>query len=108
MNVMMKVKQQAELSHLIARDWWQGGLLALLIFAVFASAFGVVYSSHVKRHLSAEYESLLQQQDKLDNQWRNAKLEISALASHARIERIAKAQLDMSQVEPDYQVVVVQ
>ncbi len=62
---------------------------------VLASAIAVIYVSHINRRAFGEYQLLINTRDKLETEWGQLLLEESALASYARIERIATKSLGM-------------
>lgn len=72
---------------------------------VLISAFGVVYSKHVTRQLFTQLQSLEQEAEALQIEWRQLLLERGTWAADARIERIAKERLDMRVPEP-HQIVI--
>ncbi len=71
-------------------------LLALLV----ASALGTVASQHKARRLFAELEREQVTQRRLDTEFRQLQLEQSTWAMHARIEKVALAQLKMQMPVP--------
>jgi cell division protein FtsL len=78
-------------------------LLALLII----SALGTVAAQHKSRRLFAELEREQAAQRRLDIEFRQLQLEQSTWAMHARIEKVALAQLKM-QMPPQARVQVVE
>jgi len=66
-------------------------LLCLLLM----SAVGVVYVSHLNRHVFSQFQAALQERDRLDIEWGQLLLEQSAQAQHARVEQIARKRLAM-------------
>lgn len=81
-------------------------LIPLLVLGVIASAIGVVYSKHLARGLTTQWEQSQAQRDKLDVEWRNLRLEQSAMAEHSRVEEIARERLRMVPVVDEMQEVV--
>jgi len=71
-------------------------LLALLV----ASALGTVASQHEARRLFAALEREQVAQRRLDTEFRQLQLEQSTWAMHARIEKVALAQLKMQMPVP--------
>ena len=69
------------------------GLLAL---AVAGSALALVYSQHQSRVLFAELEELHRTRDALNAEWGMLRLEQGAWATHGRVERLAREELDMT------------
>lgn len=87
---------------------WGVGLIAVLWIAVLASAFGVVYSTHITR---VNTNILAQEQAKsseLQLQWGRYLLERSTWAAYSRVEKIASDELDMSVPEASEIVIVAQ
>lgn len=83
------------LHWLIVRDWHQQKWLVLLLLACIASALVVVHFAHLNRQLTIAQDSLYQQRDQLDIEWRNLVLEQRALSEHSRVEDIARNRLNM-------------
>jgi cell division protein FtsL len=71
-------------------------LLALLV----ASALGTVASQHKARRLFAELDREKVMQQRLETEFRQLQLEQSTWAMHARIEKVALAQLKMQMPVP--------
>lgn len=71
-------------------------LLALLI----ASALGTVSAQHKARRLFSELEREQVTQRRLETEFRQLQLEQSTWAMHARIEKVALAQLKMQMPVP--------
>jgi cell division protein FtsL len=71
--------------------------LAMLLLAggLFASALGVVWSTHETRTLFIELQGLHAERDRLDIEWSQLKIEQSAWATHGRVEQTARAGLNM-------------
>lgn len=82
-------------------------LTAALAAGVFASALALVYVQHAGRQAFQRHQSLVAERDELDVEWGQLQLELSTLATHARIERLARERLDMTMPEPD-EIVIVQ
>ncbi|GAA5194346.1 cell division protein FtsL [Ferrimonas gelatinilytica] len=94
------------LARLILDDLWHHkGLLALALL-VLLSALAVVWSAQESRRLTAQWNTLLQQRDLLDVQWRHLLLEEQTLAEHSRIDTVARKQLQMHRPSPGKEVVV--
>ncbi|CAH0188121.1 Cell division protein FtsL [Rahnella aquatilis] len=93
----------------IASDILRNGKIPLiLMIAVLVSAILVVTTAHRTRLLAAQREQLVLERDALDIEWRNLILEENALGDHSRVERIAKAKLQMQHVDPSQEIIVVQ
>jgi cell division protein FtsL len=78
----------------------------LLFLAVLVSAGLVILSAHHNRQMSIAIERLMQEQDRLDVEWRNLAIEQSALSEHNRIENLVKKQLNMHRPTPNEEIVV--
>lgn len=81
-------------------------LLFVLALAVPASALGVVWAEHQSRKLFVELEGLTQERDAMNVEWGQLLLEQNTLASHGRLEEIARSKLGMTVPEQDSIVVV--
>jgi len=71
----------------------------ILMFCILATAFALISMSHEQRQLFAELETLQQDRDKLDIEWRTLRLEQRVMAEHSRLEQIAKEKLGMTNLE---------
>ena len=78
---------------------WQLAMVAALWFAALAVGLGCVYTRHQARVLFVELQQLAATRDALDIEWGRLRIEQSALATHGRIDQIARARLNM--IEPD-------
>jgi cell division protein FtsL len=84
----------------------RGGLLLplTLVFAVVISALAVVRTKHENRGLVNELDRLRADKERLDMEWSQLQLEEATLSHHARVEKIAREQLGMTEPR-DYAVV---
>ena len=89
------------LSHEIWRDVVSNFWSYLLLVLAMASAFSVIYFTHLNRQTTTELELLLTERDELDIEYRNLILEQNALAETSEIE--AKAEKQLSMKRPDAQ-----
>lgn len=73
-------------------------LLAVVILAtsVVASGVWVVQAKHEARQLFAELQELEREQDRLQIDWGRLQIEQSTLATHPRIESLARERLDLA------------
>jgi cell division protein FtsL len=71
-------------------------LLPLLWLAVLGSAIQVIYARHKARDLFVHLEKLNADRDSLEMEWGRLQLEQSYWSSHAFVERVANAKLQMS------------
>lgn len=70
----------------------------LLLAGVVATGIALVVTTHESRRLFQELESLRSEADRLQDDWSALSIEVSQLAGHARIDRIARE--DMGFVDP--------
>lgn len=80
-------------------------LVMLLALVVLASSLGVVYAKHQSRKLFVELDTLKKERDEMNVEWGRLQLEQSTLATHGRIEDIAKKRLGME--TPEYEQVLI-
>jgi cell division protein FtsL len=71
-------------------------LLAVLWLAVLGSSVQVIYSRHKAREVFVRLEQLNAERDALEMEWGRLQLEQSYWSSHAFVERVANAKLQMS------------
>lgn len=76
-----------------------------ILVLVVASALSVIYSSYKSRQLFSSLQIEVRQAMQLEEEWGRLLLEQSTWASHTRIERMAKENLNM--IVPDSTVLVV-
>lgn len=82
--------------------WLHLALIALLV----VSALGVSYSVHQARKLTANAQQLQREQYRLQTEWGQLLLEQSTWGSYARVERLAREELDMTQPTGNQRVVI--
>src|ERR1700675_351660 len=75
---------------------WLPLVLPLLWLAVLGSAVQVIYARHNARDIFVRLEKLNAERDSLDMEWGRLQLEQSYWSSHAFVERVANAKLQMS------------
>ena len=75
---------------------WLSLVLPLLWLAVLGSAVQVIYARHEARALFVQLEKLNGERDSLDIAWGRLQLEQSYWSSHAFVERVANAKLQMN------------
>ena len=80
-------------------------LVMLLALIVLASSLAVVYAKHQSRKLFVELDTLKKERDEMNVEWGRLQLEQSTLATHGRIERIAKKRLGMK--TPEYEQILI-
>jgi cell division protein FtsL len=71
-------------------------VLPVLWLAVLASAMQVIYARHKARDLFVHLEKLNAERDSLEMEWGRLQLEQSYWSSHAFVERVASAKLQMN------------
>lgn len=81
-------------------------LIGALAAAVFASAVALVYVQHAGRQAFERHQKLVAERDRLDVEWGQLQLELGTLATHGRIERVARERLNMTMPDPDEIVIV--
>jgi cell division protein FtsL len=69
--------------------------VAILWVAVLGSALGVVHGKQQARNRFNELQKQITQRDNLDIEWGQLQLEQSTWATHGRVERLARDELDM-------------
>lgn len=77
-----------------------------LLIAVFVSALQVVIAQHEARKLFVEIQSQEKIRDDLNEEWTRLLLEQSTWATDARIESVARNQLDMRRPGSDTLLVI--
>ena len=75
---------------------WLPLITPLLWLAVLGSAVQVVYARHKARDMFVHLEKLNAVRDSLDIEWGRLQLEQSYWSSHAFVERVANAKLQMN------------
>ena len=81
-------------------------LLLVCALAVIASGVGVVYAKYSSRKYFVELQNLRGERDAMDIEWGRLQLEQGALATHWRIESIARERLEM-RMPSDTEVIVI-
>jgi cell division protein FtsL len=71
-------------------------VLPVLWLAVLGSAMQVIYARHTARDLFVHLEKLNAERDSLEMEWGRLQLEQSYWSSHAFVERVANAKLQMN------------
>ncbi|MCZ4294354.1 cell division protein FtsL [Vibrio sinaloensis] len=100
-------KSTPNLAKLIALDLLSVGRVPLIfLLLIFASAMGVVFTTHHTRQAITEKDQALVERERLDNEWRNLLLEETALAEHSRVQAVAKQELEMKRPDSDKEVII--
>ena len=76
-------------------------LVAGLVVAVMASAIGGVYAKHETRKLFTRLQELTIERDRLEVDWGKLQIEQSTWSTHARVEKLAREQMDMHTPVPE-------
>jgi cell division protein FtsL len=71
-------------------------VLAVLWLGVLGSSVQVIYARHKAREVFVQLEQLNAERDALDMEWGRLQLEQSYWSSHAFVERVANAKLQMN------------
>jgi cell division protein FtsL len=71
-------------------------LVAVLWLSVLGSSVQVIYARHKAREVFVRLEQLNAERDSLDMEWGRLQLEQSYWSSHAFVERVANAKLQMT------------
>lgn len=79
---------------------------AVLAVSVVASGVGVVNAKHEARQRFAELQELKREEDRLQIDWGRLQIEQSTLATHPRIESLARERLELD-APSDAQVLIV-
>ena len=79
----------------------------LLVLAVISS-FGVIYSAHKSRVLFRELERVRRAENEIQIEWRQLLLERSTLSAHARVEAMARSELQMVPASGELRMLVLE
>jgi len=86
------------------KSWWV--VVFILWIAVLLSAVSLVKVRHQARGQFIELQKIVKVRDELATEWSQLQIEQSALASHARIDRLARQRLKLKQREADDVVII--
>ncbi|MBL8225123.1 MAG: cell division protein FtsL [Chromatiales bacterium] len=75
-------------------------VVAVLAAVVLTSGLAAVYARHQSRKLFIELQALTAERDRLEMDWGRLQIEQSTQASHARVEQLARDQLQMRLPDP--------
>lgn len=75
-------------------------VVALLALAVVVSAIAAVYAKHESRKLFMELQSLSTQRDEMEVEWGKLQIEQSTWSTYARVEQLAREQMNMTAPPP--------
>jgi len=79
----------------------RGVFASVLALLVVATALAVVYCQHRTRERFARLEQFKDERARLETEWGRLQLEQSTWATHGRVERVAREELDMR--VPDFE-----
>ena len=76
-------------------------VLLAFVFALVCvvGALALIYTTHESRKLFVELEALTSERDQLNIEWGQLQIEQSTWATHARIEQVAKEELQLMRPE---------
>ncbi|GGQ00193.1 cell division protein FtsL [Shewanella ulleungensis] len=94
------------LPRIVLQDLWRHKWIVLLGLLVVSNGIVVVYTSHVTRQLISQWDHLLQEQDRLDIEWRNLLLEEQSQSEHSRVTRMATKELNMARPLPKEEIII--
>ena len=66
----------------------------------------MIYSAHESRELFRQLEQARRDENEIQIEWRQLLVERGTLSSHARVEAMARSELQMSPVEGELRVLV--
>jgi cell division protein FtsL len=75
-------------------------IVAMLAVVVLSSGLAAVYARHQSRKLFIELQALTAERDRLEMDWGRLQLEQGTQANHARVEQLAREQLQMRLPDP--------
>ncbi|TMP31493.1 cell division protein FtsL [Pseudoalteromonas rubra] len=104
---MKKHQRQPKLFLEICQLLLDNKLTFLLLALTLGSALAVVQVTHLTRQQLIEQDKLLQKRDELDLEWRYLLVEEEFYSQHARIEEVARTQLQMKRPTSKEEQVIV-
>lgn len=93
---------KALLDDLFVKHW----LVSSLALIFLMSATLLVYKKHDLRRSTADWQSLVKEQQRQQTKWDALHLELSSLSEADRISNIAKKKLDMQEVNASNEQVI--
>ncbi len=100
------LKKFPEPTHL-TRFKWRGLFLFILLIFVMASLIAITHVQHQVRVLESQYYQALKASFKANEEWGRLRLEKEHLTAPARVEWVAKTQLNMTLDKSNYQTLYV-
>ena len=79
---------------------------ALCAALVIVSGIAVVYAKYASRKYFIELQELRDQRDQIEIEWSQLQLEQGTLATHTRIDQLARTKLNMHVPTPDRVMVI--
>ncbi len=92
---LARLRERIEVRESVATGGQVARLNALLLFLTIACALGVVTSQHKARKLFVELQNEKDRAQQMDVEWGKLQLEQSTLVTPARVEKLARQQLQM-------------
>jgi cell division protein FtsL len=74
--------------------------VAILAFAVVATAITCVYARHESRKQFTQLQVLIAERDTLEVEWGKLQIEQSTLSNHGRVEQLARSKMEMRNQVP--------
>ena len=71
------------------------GMVVLLLILVMGSSLSVIYCKYRSRQKFVEVQSLERDLDRFEVEWGKLQLELTTLAEHNRVERLARSKLGL-------------
>lgn len=105
---MIMTMKKYSLIRIIAYDIFQHGAGPLiLLIVIIVSAFSIITISHQTRLLTAQKDSITEEKESLNIEWRNLILEENSLGNNSRVERFSVEKLQMIHVDPTQEHIVI-
>ena len=86
---------------------WRGLFLFILIALVVISLVAITRIQHEVRYLETQYYLSLKQSLTAKEEWGRLRLELEHLTAPAKVEQIAKTQLNMTSDKSNYQIIYI-
>ncbi len=90
------------LKDVLVVHWFMSSLILIMVI----SAMTLAKTSHEKRRAIAKWQSLREENQKLQIEWQSLRLEMSSLSESDRISRMARKQLDMIKVNTENEKII--
>lgn len=76
-------------------------MCSLAAMIAIGSAIACIYAKHQSRKMFTELQALMTERDELEVDWGRLQIEQSTWSTHARVERLARTQMQMRDPQPD-------